>query len=377
MTFARRIFPQMNDKTLLYKIAITLIPGIGDATAKKLIAYCGGVEEVFKQKQKLMEKIPGIGVVTAKAVAQQNILERAEEELKFIEKHKIKTLFFTEKEYSNRLKNCNDSPVLLYYKGDFDFNSTKIISVVGTRNATTYGKELCEKIIADLSAQDVIIVSGLAYGIDICAHKAALNNNLKTVAVLGHGLDKIYPDIHRETAKEILQNGALLTEFTSKTKPERENFPKRNRIVAGMADAVLVVESSISGGSLITAEIANSYSRDVFAIPGRANDKYSEGCNWLISRNKAALVTSAKEISYLMGWENNNETKKQVQRQLFIELNPDEKILADILAENGPINIDNISFRTKMSMSKVALTLLNLEFSGIVSSLPGKIYKLN
>lgn len=367
----------MSNNGILYQIAITLIPGIGDITAKKLIAYCGGVEAVFSEKKVHLEKIPGIGSATAQLITVADVFNRAEEEIKFIEKHKIKTYFFTEKEYPNRLKNCDDSPVLIYTKGEYDFNSGKILSVVGTRKATDYGKEICEKIIEDLTPLDVTIASGLAYGIDICAHKAALKNNLKTIAVLGHGLDIMYPSAHRDTAKKIIESGALVTDYPSKTEFFPENFPKRNRIIAGIADAVLVVESTGKGGSLITAEIANSYSRDVFAIPGRVKDKYSEGCNWLISRNKAALVTSAKEIAYMMGWETKTEKKKVVQKQLFIELSGDEKILADILMEKGQLHIDLLSAASKMSMSKVAATLLNMEFSGVVSSLPGKIYKLN
>ncbi len=367
----------MTDNKQLFQIAITLIPGIGDITAKKLIAYCGGVEAVFSEKKVHLEKIPGIGAATAKLIKVADVFERAEEEITFIEKHKIKTFFFTEKEYPNRLKNCDDSPVLLYTKGDYDFNSGRILSVVGTRKATDYGREICEKIIEELAPLDVTIVSGLAYGVDICAHKAALKNNLKTIAVLGHGLDIMYPSVHRDTAKKIIENGALVTDYPSKTEFVPGNFPERNRIIAGMADAVLVVESTGKGGSLITAEIANSYSRDVFAIPGRVKDKYSEGCNWLISRNKAALVTSAKEIAYLMGWETETGKKKTVQKQLFVELSAEEKMLVDILAEKGQTNIDALCINSKMSMSKVAGTLLNLEFAGVVSSLPGKIYKLN
>lgn len=361
----------------LYQVAITLIPGIGDITAKKLIAYCGGVEEVFSEKKVHLEKIPGVGAATAKLITAADVLGRAEQELKFIEKHEITPLFFTDKKYPARLKNCDDSPVLLYTKGDFDFSAQKFLSVVGTRNASDYGREVCEKIIKELATMDVVIISGLAYGIDICAHKAALRNKLKTVAVLAHGLDTIYPQQHADTAKKIVGNGALVTDYLSETKLLPENFPRRNRIIAGMADAVLVVESSNKGGSLITAEIANSYSRDVFAVPGRVNDKYSEGCNWLISRNKAALITSASEIAYLMGWKKKEEKQKTVQKQLFVELTEDEKIIASILSEKGQCNIDTLSLLAKMSMSKTAATLLNMEFLGTVISLPGKIYKLN
>lgn len=367
----------MSYNKLFFQIAITLIPGIGDITAKKLIAYCGGVEAVFKEKKVHLEKIPGIGAATAKLISAADIFDHAEAELKFIEKNNIRTLFFTEKDYPKRLKNCDDSPVLIYYKGEHDFNKTKFLSVVGTRNITDYGKEVCENIIADFASDDVTIVSGLAYGVDICAHKAALKNNLKTIAVLAHGLDRTYPSLHTETAKEIAEQGALLTDYPSETNPDRQNFPDRNRIIAGLSDAILVIESTTKGGSLITAEYGNAYNRDVFAIPGKIKDKHSEGCNRLISRNKAALVTSAKEIAYNMGWETKTEKKKATQKQLFVELNPEEKLLADILSSKGNTNIDALCIESKLSMSKVAATLLNLEFAGIVSSLPGKIYKLN
>jgi DNA processing protein len=348
---------------------------VGDITAKKLIAYCGGIENVFKEKKAHLVRIPGISDITAKAIITQNILKRAEEEIRFIEKYKITPLFFLDKDYPERLKNCSDSPVILYYKGNACLNVQKTLAIVGTRKATEYGKEICKKIIEELSSLDVFIVSGLAYGIDICAHKTALENNLKTVAVLGHGLDMIYPSVHKPVAEKMLKNGGILTEFISKTKPDIPNFPKRNRIIAGMADAVLVIETKERGGSLITSEIANSYNRDVFAVPGRINDEYSRGCHYLIKTNKAALVESARDIIYFMNWEDKQNKKGNIQKKLFVEMSDDEKIIMNFLNENESLPIDAICYKTELGHGRISAALLNLEFSGLLKSLPGKIYK--
>ena len=359
---------------LIYKIGITLIPGVGDITAKKLIAYCGGIEAVFKEKKANLIKIPGINESFAKLIISQNVLSRAEEEIKFIEKYKITPLFYLEKDYPERLKNCNDSPVMLYYKGNANLNSQKVLSIIGTRNATDYGKNICKKIIEDLSSLDILIVSGLAYGIDICAHKISLENNLQTVGVLGHGLHTLYPSVHKPIAEKMINNGGLLTEFISKTKPDTGNFPMRNRIVAGMTDAVLVIETKKKGGSLITAEIANSYNRDVFAIPGRHHDETSQGCNYLIKSNKAALVESADDIIYQMNWEE-KKSKKSIQKKLFVELSPDEKTIMDLLNEFENLPIDTLCNKTELGHGKISAALLNLEFSGLVKCLPGKVYQ--
>lgn len=293
-----------------------------------------------------------------------------------MEKNNIKPLFYLDKEYPKRLLHCEDSPVLLYCKGNANLNAEKIISIVGTREATNYGKDLTDTLIRDLAPYNTTIVSGLAYGIDIHAHKAALENNLPTVCALAHGLDKIYPGIHKSTAEKIIENGAWLSDFTSNTIPNRENFPRRNRIVAGIADATIVIESKENGGSLITADIANSYNRDVFAFPGRVNDEHSMGCNNLIKQNKAALVQSAQGIIHLMGWEQ-TEKPKHIQKQLFVELSADEEQLVNILKNKDSVNVDDICLLSKMPMSKVSGMLLTLEFSGIVKSLPGKMYRLN
>ncbi|MGD0711593.1 MAG: DNA-processing protein DprA [Bacteroidales bacterium] len=361
---------------LLYKIGITLIPGVGDVNAKKIIAYCSGVEAVFKEKKAALLKIPGVGQTLAEAITKHSVLGRAEKEIKFIEKHKITTLFYLDKGYPERLKHCVDSPVMLYYKGNADMNVNKVIGIVGTRNATEYGKKICHDIVEGLTPHDVLIISGLAYGIDVHAHRTALEFGLNTIGVLGHPLNRLYPSTHKATAEKMLTQGGLLTDFMSDTTFLPENFPKRNRIVAGMCDAIVVIEAAKEGGALITADIANSYSRDVFAVPGRSGDHYSEGCNNLIKTNKAALVASAEDIIYQIGWETKKEKKPaNVQKKLFLELSDEEKKIVDLLNE-GSMSVDMISIKAKLQASKAAAVLLNLEFNGMIKCLPGKIYQL-
>ncbi len=278
--------------------------------------------------------------------------------------------------YPERLKQCVDSPILLYYKGNAPFNVKKVIAIIGTRKISEYGKENCENIVRDLSASDILVVSGLAYGVDTCAHKSALDFGLKTIGVLGHGLDKIYPALNRQLASKITLNGGLITEFITETRPDRENFPKRNRIIAGMADAILVVEAAKRGGALITADIANSYNRDVFALPGRVNDEYSQGCNNLIKANKAALVTNADDILYMMGWEQKIQKNQAVQKKLMLTFSPEEDKIIEILRQNENTGIDEIEVKSEIPISLLAKFLLNLEFDGIIKSMPGKTYKL-
>lgn len=366
------------NENLLYNIAITLINGVGATTAKKLIAYSGSSKEVFKSKKSTLIKIPDIGEVTAQNIVNQNILERAEQELKFIEKYKIVPLFYSDDEFPFRLKNCADSPVMLYTKGDANLNHQKMISIVGTRMASDYGKSFCENFIKEISEKypEVVIVSGLAYGIDISAHKFSLANKVKTFAVLAHGLDRIYPQNHKTHAKHIVEeNGSLITEFLSETIPDRQNFVQRNRIVAGMTDATIVIESGKKGGSLITADIANSYNRDVFAVPGRHGDEMSKGCNFLIKTNRANLLESVADIEYIMGWES-SKTNSNVQTQMNFDLSTEEKLVYTILQQNKELNIDTICQKCELPMSETSAVLLNLEFSGLVKCLPGKIYKL-
>lgn len=361
---------------LLYQIALTMIPGIGDINGKRLLSYCGGLEAIFKEKRSALLKIPGIGPVTLKSILNKSVFDQAEKEIRFIEKFMIQSFFYLDEKYPFRLKNCVDGPMMIYYKGNADLNSSKILSVVGTRKASSYGRKMCKEIIEELKDLDVLIVSGLAYGIDTLAHRNALMNELPTLAVLAHGLDRIYPPTNRALAEKMLIKGGLLTEFRSETKPDRENFPKRNRIVSGLSDATLVIESALKGGALITADIANSYNRDVFAVPGRTTDPYSEGCNFLVKTHRAALVQSAKDIKYILAWDE-DERKVKSQKKIFIELNKEEQKIVDLLKENETLGIDLICIKIELPTSKVASTLLNLEFRGVVQCLPGKVFKLN
>ena len=361
---------------LLYQIALTLVPNIGDVHAKALINIYGNAEFIFKAKRKELESIEGIGTVRAKSIKEFENFSSPEEEIKFIEKYKITPLFINDEAYPKRLLNCYDSPVLLYYRGNADLNTSKIIAIVGTRNNSDYGKNICEKMIEELNDQNILVVSGLAFGIDTIAHKSALKNNLQTIGVLAHGLDRIYPDQNKPLAKQMAEQGGLLTEFISNTNPDKQNFPKRNRIVAGISDCCVVIETSKKGGSLITAELGNSYNKDVFAIPGRVNDSKSEGCNYLIKNNKAALLTCADDLLENMGWKEQKKNSPKKQRQLFIELTADEKIIVDILQQRESIQIDELYFKSGLSSSAVASALLTLEMQSVVISLPGKIYKL-
>ena len=366
----------MNEQ-LLYHIAITSIPNIGDITAKKLIAYCGSSEQVFKEKKQVLEKIPGIGAVNANKIIQKKTaaLTIAEKELLFVEQQNITPLFYLEDNYPKRLLHCEDGPILLYSRGEVNYNIPKVVSIVGTRKATEYGKDFCNKVVEGLAPHQPLIVSGLAYGIDICAHKAAIKNNVSTVGVLAHGLDRLYPSQHASVAKQMLENGGLLSDYKSRTNPDRENFPKRNRIVAGLSDLTIVIESSKKGGSLITAYIANDYNRDVFALPGRLNDSQSEGCNDLIKTNKAALIQSVNDVEYIMGWEA-KENSKAIQKQMFVELSAEQQLITNILSKQDKTGIDEVSLQAKLPMSKTASLLLELEFDGVVKSLPGKSYQL-
>jgi DNA processing protein len=363
----------MNDQELLYQIALTLIPGIGDINGKRLLAYCGSAEAVFKAKQHELMKIPGIGSISVKNILHHSVFERAEKEVLFIEKNEVQPLFYTHPRYPARLKECEDGPMMLFYKGNADLNGKRFISIVGTRKITNYGRAKCEEIISGLRNFDLTVISGLAYGVDSCAHKSALDNGLQTIGVLAHGIDTLYPSQNRKLAENMLEQGGLLTEFVSLTKPEREYFPKRNRIVAGISDATLVIESDKKGGAMITAEIASSYNRDVFSLPGRAGDDMSRGCNFLIKTNRAALVESAEDIAYQLGWED-VEQKIKPQPELFVTLSEDETKILEIIRKSEVIEIDQLVFKSKMSTSKVASVLLSLEFQGIAQRLPGKKY---
>jgi DNA processing protein len=368
----------MQKEELRYLIALTMIPAVGSITARKLISYAGSAKAVFGEKKSNLLKIPGIGSFLAGSIQADQVLAQADKELVFIEKNNVCHLTIFEKEYPERLRQCTDAPLILYYKGHNVFNAGKILSIVGTRNATEYGIEQCRKIIRDLTENNhkVLIVSGLAYGVDAQAHMAALQYTQETVAVLAHGLHTLYPYAHRNLAARITETGALLTDFTAGDNPERNNFLKRNRIIAGLADATLVVESGKKGGALITAELAISYNRDVYAFPGRISDPMSEGCNMLIRENKAALVESFSDIEYFLGWDSKDKTAQPRQARLFVELDENEQKIADELKKEDRLSPDILSIRTGMPVSKISATLLSMEFKALVSVLPGNYYHL-
>ena len=361
---------------LIYRLSLTLVPNIGDVQARILVQHFGDAGAVFNARASVLEKIEGIGTVRANSIKAFNEFHLAEAEIKFIEKYRIKPLFLTDPDYPRRLLNCYDAPTILFYKGAADLNTSKVIGIVGTRSNTDYGKKFTEKLVEDLAEQDVLVISGLAFGIDAIAHKAALKNNLPTVGVVGHGLDKMYPYDHTSLAKDMVkQGGGIISEFFSGTKPDKHHFPLRNRIVAGLCDATVVVETHIKGGSMITAKLADAYNRDVFAVPGRTIDKFSSGCNHLVKYNKAILLTDAEELMEILGWK---EKKKEVrkQKELFIEFTPEEKQVIQLLQEKETVHIDEINLGSGLSSSAAAAAILNLELQGVIGGLPGKMYKL-
>jgi len=361
---------------LLYRIGITLIDGVGDVTAKKLISYCGGAEAVFRDREEHLAKIPGIGTRLVKSILSQRVLSRAEAEVEFIESKGIQPHFYRDDSYPNRLKQCEDGPVLLYAQGNMNLNTKRVVGIVGTRKSSAYGQKMCQDLVADLGVYDALIVSGLAFGIDVNAHRNAVSHGLQTVGVMAHGLDRVYPAQHSRTALEMQTHGGMVTEFKSNTNPDRENFPRRNRIVAGLCDALVVIESPLRGGSMITAEIAGSYYRDVFAMPGKVGDEASRGCHFLIKTNRAGLIESASDLAYQMRWDKEEE-KTSDNEQRYRELTGAEGRIVHVLKEKKQIGIDELCLSVDMGTSAVAGVLLNLEFSGLVRSLPGKRYELN
>ncbi len=361
----------------VYQVALNMLPGIGPVSAKRLVSHCGSAGEVFRQKKNQLLKIPHIGEAIASALKNKEVLLKAEKELDFCRKKDIRILFYLDKEYPNRLKQCYDSPAILFFQGNISLDYKRIVSIVGTRKVTPYGETLTEKLMNDFAEQNILVVSGLAYGVDICAHRAALNVGLPTLGVLAHGLDLLYPSAHKSTAKKMIGQGGLLTDFPSGTKPEPENFPMRNRIVAGLCDATIVIESGESGGSMITAEFSNNYNRDVFAFPGRVGDLYSAGCHKLIKKNKAALVESAADILTYMGWdEATTKSKSAKQSELILPMDADQEKIVGTLRDQGNVYIDEICSSSGYAMGKVSAILLTLEFAGVVKSLPGKFYRL-
>jgi DNA processing protein len=365
----------MNTNELFYLLALSQVEGVGDIVAKKLISHCGSAENVFKSKLKALKAIDGVGEVLVKNLKDKSIFEKAEQELQYIQNENIKVLYFQNEDYPDRLKHCIDGPVLLFASGNLDFQNRHMISIVGTRQITSYGTEFCKKLLEDLAIFNPIIVSGFAYGVDIVSHQSAMENKLQTIGVLAHGLNQIYPKTHKKYVAKMEENGGFLTEFWSNSNPEKENFVKRNRIVAGMSEATIVIESADKGGSLITANMANDYNRDVFAVPGRTSDKYSQGCNDLIKTQRAQLMTSAADLVYCLNWTLEVNETKSIQKQLFVTLDFEEQKIYDYLQKNGKQSLDIIALECDFPIFKISSILLTMELKGIVRPLPGKLFE--
>jgi DNA processing protein len=360
---------------LVHTIALCLVPGIGSITAKKLLLAYNSPQKIFKIMPQL--KLPFVKPEDIRVKCLNDYINRAQQEIKFMQRFNIEAVMFNENTFPHRLKNCEDSPIVLYKRGNMDVNKKRIIAVVGTRKATEYGIKQCETIAEELKTHNCTLISGLAYGIDSAAHKAANKVNIQNIGVLAHGLDRIYPHDNKDLSKKMEQNGGLITEFISLTNPDRENFPKRNRIVAGMADAVIVVEAGEKGGALITAEIANSYNREVFAVPGRVQDAFSKGCNALIKQNKAAILSDVKDIAWYMGWTENSEGgSKPQQAQLNFNFSVQEENIIEII-RNKTEQLDEISLKSGFPIGQTSSILLELEFKGALKTLPGKRYQLS
>lgn len=363
----------MSESELIYLLALQRIPNIGDVTAKKLVHHFGSAKAIFETKKSKIMAVEGIGERTAALLDFSSYEREVMQELEFINAADIKVKYFENNDYPQRLKHCIDAPILLFEKGNIDLQQKKIISIVGTRKATTHGTAFCEQLIEDLAPLNPVIVSGFAYGIDICAHKAALAHNLQTIGCMAHGLNQIYPKVHKKYEKEVLKNGGFISDFWSDKTFDRKNFLKRNRIIAGLSEATIVIESAEKGGSLVTADIANSYNREVFALPGRPTDSLSKGCNELIKHQKAQMITSAADLIFYLGWE--LEEKKPKQTQLFVELSPKEEKVLNELKKLGKSELDNLALSCEMPTFEITTYLLNLELNGLVRPLPGKMFE--
>jgi len=358
---------------LLQRIALTQVKGLGPVLARMLVSECGGVTEIFERDDAYLKSIPRVTESIISSIRDPYIFERAEQELNFITKNDITPLFYLDKAYPNRLEFCADAPLMIYTKGNLNLNSRKVIAVVGTRNGSAYGKDMCYKIINDLAPFNPLIISGLAMGIDITAHKAALENNLQTIGVLAHGVDSLYPPSSRSVGTKMLSHGGVISEYMSGTMPARENFPSRNRIIAGACDAIIIVESKKRGGSIISADLAYSYHKEVFAVPGKASDMLSEGCNDLIKYQKAIMITNGHDVAREMNWSVPKEKNKQ--HELFPELTKNEKTVLENIRQESSIGIDTLKSKTALSASDLAVSLLQLEFNGLIRALPGKTFE--
>ncbi len=372
----------MSHDELKAALKLTFLDRIGDVTARKLIDHLGSAEAVLMERKGLLEKLPGVGPALLNALkAVKEVEQRVEEELAFIEEKGLVPFCYGQPDFPSRLCDCYDAPIVLYTKGNVNLEAPRMLGVVGTRRMTSYGKERCRAILEEMAGTDIVIVSGMAYGVDIQAHRIALRSDLPTIAVLAHGLDRIYPLAHQHEAGQMLANGGWVTEFPSGTRPDRENFPKRNRIIAGLVDGLLVIESAYKGGAMITAEVAFSYDRDVLALPGRSEDLRSQGCNNLIKQNKAALVETGEDVLRAMNWaeETSPERKKEapVQPRLFPDLDENEQKLVTVLQEKASTHLDDLSVQAGLPVHQVSTVLLGLEMKGVVESRPGKLYALS
>ncbi|NSL88484.1 DNA-protecting protein DprA [Chitinophaga sp. Mgbs1] len=361
---------------LMYQIALTRIPLIGDVIIRRLLETFGSAGNIFKAKKYELERTATIGAVRAAAIRDFRDFALVEKEIAFIERYKIQALFCTDPLYPQRLLQCYDAPSLLYYKGRADLNAARMVSIVGTRHPSAYGRKVCEQLTQELAAADITLVSGLAYGIDILAHKTALAQQMPTIGVLAHGLDRIYPPAHKEVAARMLEQGGLLTDYMSYTQPDRQNFPRRNRIVAGLCDATIVVESGLQGGSLITADLANGYNRDVFCIPGSVYDPHAAGCHHLIKNNKAMLITGAADILETMGWSETAKIPVSGQQELFLQLTDNERQILGMFREKSERRLEELYIQSSLSGSEVAAAVFSLEMQLLLKSLPGQRYGL-
>jgi DNA processing protein len=364
----------MNEQELFSLLALQKVELVGDVVAKKLLNHFESASDIFQAKANKLTSIDGIGSVLIKNLKDKSVFHKAEAELKFIQENEIDVHYFKEKSYPEKLKHCFDAPILMFSVGKINVQQSRIISIVGTRQVTSHGAEFCRNLIAEIAPLNPIIVSGFAYGVDIVAHQAAMEHNLQTIGVLAHGLNQIYPASHRKYCKKMEANGGFMTEFWSSSNPEKENFVKRNRIVAGMTEATIVIESAERGGSLITAMLANDYNRDVFAVPGRITDKFSLGCNNLIKTQKANLLTSAADLIYMLNWDI-KECTKGVQKQLFVDLLADEQIVYDYLLQKGKELMDTIALDCGFPIYILSGMLLNMELKGVIRPLPGKLFE--
>lgn len=366
----------MLDKEIIATLRLQRLPRIGEITAKKLIAFCGSPSAVFADKRKHLLKIEGIGRWTLEGLYDEIYLEAARSEWEYIQRNKVSYTYFQDDGYPSKLLHCPDSPLLLFHRGAIDIQDRLLISVVGTRNMTPYGASFCKELVEGLAPLDPVIVSGMAYGVDICVQKEAVKKGLQTIGCLAHGLNQIYPKVHQEYVEEIEKNGGFITEFWSTSKPDRENFLRRNRIIAGLSEATVVVESAERGGSLVTADLAFHYNREVFAVPGRVHDEFSKGCNNLIKKQKAQMISSAAELIYFMGWDVDKTVTAGHQKKLFVELDEEEQRLFNFLQEHGRQELDTISLACELPIFKASSLLLNMEMKGVVSPLPGKYFEL-